>query len=206
MTFDLTQLANSVGSDEGLELNRRQGKFKDPFELNKVYPVEITEQEVTTSKGGFYQVALKLTTVKGDGSYGASSKRWIMLPVFSSEKASSEDPEKLKMLKGSFGDRLHSLLKALFPDDFVVARMEKIGTIWHFYDKDGNEIDKATKTAREKLIGKAVIGAAAALESGDFPLTGKRMFYVRTQDKTNPEKTYDNFYSVQPDRYEAAEV
>lgn len=202
----LDQLA-SLGGDDGVDLGGKRGPFKDPFEVGLAYPVRITEQKLSTTKNGWTQVQLKLQPIKSDGELGNGSNRWLSLPVFSPEKMSSEDPEKLNQLKGIFGEKLHGLLKAVDPETFTICRMEKIGGKWRFFDAlTGDEMEKAAKTAREKQIGKAVIGVASLLRDEKFDLTGRNLYYVRTQDKDKADKFYDNFYSVQPDKYAPAGV
>lgn len=202
----LDKLADMAGEDKGLSFNRKNGKFEDPFRLGLAYLVEITEQTISSTKNGYTQVALKLSIVKSDGSMGRSSFRWLTLPVFSSEKKAAEDPEKLEQLKAIFGERLYQLLRAVDPDTFTIARMEKIGTTWKFYDANGDEMSKTAKTAREKQVGKAVVGTAMALVSEQLSLVGRRLYYVRTQDRDSSTKFYDNFFSEQPTKYEAANV
>jgi hypothetical protein len=195
----LDQLVDLAGTDEGVELGKRN-VFKDPFDPGLAYEIEITEQTPSVSKNGYQQIVLKLDMVEG----GGSAKRWICLPIFSEEMRASADPEKLKQLKGMWGANLHNLLRAVDPDTYTIARMEKVAGKWRFFNSNGDEITKAEKDAREKLIGKAVIGAATLLYNGELNLIGLKLWYVRTQDKSNPNKFYDNFYSTQPDKFPPA--
>ena len=201
----LESLVEAAGDAE-MSLGKK-GEFKSPFELGKAYPVELTEVAVTTTKNGYTQAELKVGIVKSDGEVSPAGRIWVTLPVFSEEKRSAEDPEKLETLTEAFGNRLHGLLRAVDRNTFsVFDRAEKTGKTWHFYDADGNEISKQAKVQREKMLGKAVLGAAKLIAEDKFPLTGKRLFYVRTQDKNKADKFYDNWYSVQPDKYPLAEV
>ena len=201
----LESLIEAAG-DDGIELGKRKGEFKSPFELGTAYPIELTEVAITTTKNGYTQAELKVGIVKSDGEVKAAGKVWVTLPVFSEEKQAVEDPEKIKQLRGIFGEKLHDLLRAVDPAMYsVFSRAEKVGKTWHFYDAEGNEISSQAKVQREKLMGKAVIGAAQLLASGKLDLSGKRLFYVRTQDKNKADKFYDNWYSVQPDKFPLAE-
>lgn len=205
--FTLADLAEEAG-DEGVDLSKKQGPYKSPFENGKAYEVIVTEQKVTQSKSGWTQLEVSLDFVTANGEGKSAGRQWIMLPIFSDEKKGSEDPEKLVSLQSSWGKSLHGLLRAVYPAIFsVYSRVEKNGRNWKFYDMDGEEMSKATKTAREKLVGKAVLASAKRLEDGTFSIVGHKMFLVQTQDVSKtPAKTYINFFGEQPEKYELAEV
>ena len=197
--FTLDQLADMVQDDAGFEFKRK--KFVDPFEVKKAYEVTITEQAVTESKNGWLQ--LEITLEAG----GNKAKRWIMLPIFTEDKQSSEDPEKLAQMKQSAGTSLHSLLRAVDPEVFsVYSTIDKSGARWTFYDAEGNEISSEEKKLREKLVAKAVIATAELLRCDKASLVGQTCFYVRTEDARDTTKTYHNFYPAAPDNYELAEI
>ena len=201
--FTLADLAEEAG-DEGVDLGKKQGPYKSPFDNNKAYKVVVTEQKVTSSKSGWTQLEISLDFVTEDGQGRSAGRQWIMLPIFSAEKQGSEDPEKLSTLQSSWGKSLHGLLRAAYPDIFsVYSRVEKNGRNWKFYDMDGEEMSKASKTAREKLVGKAVLATAKRIEAGTFSLANIEMYLVQTQDASKtPVKTYINFFSEQPEKYE----
>lgn len=207
--FTLADLADEAG-DEGVDLSKKQGPYKSPFENNKAYKVVVTEQEVKESKNGWLQVELKLDFV--DSATGeavkSAGRQWIMLPVFTDEKRGAEDPEKLSTLEASWGKSFHNLLRAAYPAVFsIYSRLDKNGRNWKFYDMEGEEMDKKAKVAREKLVGKAVLTAAKRLVAGNFDLTGINLYLVQTQDASKtPAKTYINFFNDQPEKYELAEV
>lgn len=201
----LADLAQEAG-DEGVDLSKKQGPYKSPFELNKAYKVKVTDQAVTQSKSGWTQVELSLDIVNSDGSTKKAGKQWIMLPVFSDEKQSSEDPEKLAQLQASWGKSLHGLLRATHSAVFsIYSRMDKNGKNWKFYDMEGEEMTKQAKTAREKLVGKAVLATAKRIVADNFSFVDTEFYYVQTQDsKSSPPKTFNNYFSEAPEKYELA--
>lgn len=202
----LDQLA-AEGGDEGVELGKKSGPWVSPFELNKAYPIEITETEPTVSKNGYNQLVVKLGIITSSGDVAAAGREWVSLPVFSDEVRATIEQEKLTQLTDTFGKGLHNLLRAVDPDNYsVYASSTKNGKMWKFFDANGDEMSPTAKVAREKLIGKAIIGAAKRLLSGQMDLAGTRLFVVRTEDKKKPGKFYMNFYAKQPTSYEMAEV
>ncbi len=201
--FTLPDFAEEAG-DEGVDLSKKQGPYKSPFENNKAYQVVVTDQKITTSKSGWTQLELSLDFVTSDGEGKSAGRQWIMLPIFSDEKKGGEDPEKLATLQSSWGKSLHGLLRATHPEVFsVYARLEKTGRNWKFFDSEGEEMTKNAKTAREKLVGKAVLATAKRMEGGTFSIKGSKFYLVQTQDASKtPAKTYINFFSEAPEKYE----
>lgn len=207
-TMTLQDLIDAAGDDEGLDLGRPdKGAFVDPFTPKYAYPIEITDQKVTTTKNGYTQVELSVGIVTSAGDVKPAGRRWVMLPEFSADIKATQDPEKLAALTKRFGDNLHSLLRAVDNETFsVFAKTDKQGKKWTFFDFEGNVMSPVEKKARERDIGKAVTGAAKALTTGQYSLVGKRCYLVRNPSTKNPANCFDNFYGEQPTKYPLAEV
>lgn len=204
--FTLEQLADMAGEDEGFDVGQKKA-FVDPFQLKVAYPIEILDQKVTATKNGYTQLELAVGIVQGDGEVKGAGRRWVMLPDFSADIKATQDPEKIKALTETFGKSLWDLLRAVDPSTFqVFDRAEKNGRKWTFFDADGNEMTPAEKTTREKMIGKAITGAAKAIVAGNLSVVGKRLYLVRNPSAKNPQKIWDNWFSTQPTKYAMAEV
>lgn len=204
----LDELA-AEGGDDAIEFGNKKstGKWESPFELNKAYPVELTKTVPTISKNGYNQLEVSLGIIGADGEVKPAGREWVSLPVFSDEMRATIDPEKLKVLTDTFGKGLHGLLRAVDPATYsIYTRSEKTGKAWKFYDAAGNEMAPQEKVAREKLIGKVLVGAAKRLQAGTMSIAGSRVFLVRTENKKQPGKFYMNFYAEQPTSYEMAAV
>lgn len=205
----LSELANSVSESEAINFTkgkvREEGeKFKSPFTLGQAYPVTITEQSVTTTRNDYLQAELKLGIGHGETVRNAG-RVWVNLPIFTETKTQTEDPTRIQELRQFFGEKLHGLLRAVDGSTFnIFSRMEKNGKKWTYFGPDGAEMTAKEKLAREKEMGKAVVGAAMRMYSGELSLVGKQVWYVRTQDKNNPNKYYDNWYSEAPNKYPPA--
>jgi len=202
----LDQLAEMGEAEGGIELGKKSGGFVDPFELGKAYAVEITLDEAATTKNGYLQRALELTQLDTAGAVtNKKARRWLMLPVFTQEAQATLDPEKLNGIKQKSGENLHGLLRAVDPDTFsIYARADKTGKKWKFFDKEDNQISSPQMVQREKKMGLAIIGAAKEFVAGTRTVLGAKLYYVRTSDKKNPAKTYDNFYAEPPRNYPMA--
>lgn len=206
-TMTLQDLIEANGDDEGLELGRPQKAFEDPFTLKTAFPIEITDQKVTTTKNGYTQLELSVGIITASGDVKPAGRRWVMLPKFSDEIKATQDPEKLIALKETFGKTLHGVLRAADEATFsVFAKADKNGKKWTFFDFDGNVIPADVKKQREADLGKAILGTASLIEQGKYSLVGKRMYLVRNPAKNNPQKVYDNYYSDVPTSYPLAEV
>jgi hypothetical protein len=202
----LDQLAAEGGDAEVSFSNKKTGKWESPFTVNKAYPVELTETTPVVSKNGYYQLEVKLSIIGADGVTSAG-REWIGLPAFSDEVKATIEQEKLTTLTDTFGKGLHGILRAVDPGTWsVYSRCEKTGKKWKFFDANDEEMAPATKVAREKAIGRALVGAAKRLHDGTMSIAGARMFVVRTENKKTPGKFYMNFYAEQPTSYEMAEV
>jgi hypothetical protein len=209
----LSDLAALAGNDsinmgrKGQETQTEKKPFENPFETNIAFPVEVTAQEYVVSKGGYDQIKLKLGIVTNDGTVQGGANLWLTLPLFSEEMLATADAEKLNYLKERFGKNLADFLRATDPEIYsVFARAEKDGKKWKFYGYDGEVMTAKEKTARETMLGKAIIGAAKALKDGTLSVVGKRVWYVRVQSEKDANKTFDNFYSTQPEKYAPANV
>lgn len=196
------------GGDEEVSFNKKStGKWESPFELNKAYPVELTKTVPTVSKNGYSQLEVHLGIIGADGEVKAAGREWVSLPCFSDEVKATIDQEKLAVLTDTFGKGLHGLLRAVDPATWsIYARSEKNGKKWKFFDEKGEEINPAAKVAREKAIGKGLIGAAKRLHAGSMNISGARVYVVRTENKKKPGQFFMNFYAEQPTSYEMAEV
>lgn len=206
---DLAALSggDSIQIGKKQDTNNDKKAFETPFLPDAAYDVQILEQSSAVSKGGYDQVKLLLGIISADGSINQKANVWISLPIFSEALSASGDVEKLKYLKERFGKNLHSLLRATDPEVYnVYAKAEKDGKKWKFTDFAGEEMTKAEVTTREKLLGKAVIGTAAALRDGKVSLVGKRVFYVRKTDTNKQNSFFDNFYAEQPTSVPMANV
>jgi|SRR6185503_7892116 len=207
----LSDLAATVGENEGINFTkgktREEGaKFESPFQIGLAYPITITEQNVTTTRNDYLQAELKVAIGHG-GNLRNAGKIWVNLPIFSEAKTQAEDPTRLNELRQFFGEKLHGLLRAVDGATFnIYDKMEKNGKKWTYFNADGSELTGKAKVAREKEMGRAVVGAAHKMYSGEYSLAGKEVFYVRTQDSKNPNKFYDQFYSTVPNKYPLASL
>ena len=207
----LDQLAAEAGDDTmdlGRDSKGSSGPYVSPFEVNKAYPVEITAEQAGVNRFGGNETQISLAIVKPDNTLRNAGRDWVRLPVLTAEKKAEMSPEDAAKAVKDAGKNLHSLLRAASGDGRfdIYARSEKSGKNWKFFDKDGNEISAKDKKVAELAMGKAVIGVAKLMLSGQKFLTGKRCYVVRTASKTNPNKFFFNYFSEQPTSYELGEV
>jgi hypothetical protein len=204
--LSLQQLTSLAGEDSVEIGNPKASAASAFFNDDSCYKLEITDVRTTQSKSDYNQVEVSLSIVDGNGTLAKAGRKWIMLPVFTENMLVAGDPEKLAQLKSIYGKRFHQFLRAVYPETFnVYARCNKSTKSWKFYDEHDNELSHADKRDREKAIGAAVVGAAKALlTEEDLGLVGKRLYYVQSRDKKDPSRTYDNYYSSEPDNYELA--